>query len=121
MEILSLASGVIPKQNFMGTRSTEARHDPKSSNSKNTFQSDPVEEAVDLVSISEKAESLVTEKTEKLGGSFEINNHRINYSLTENNDLVVKIIDRNSNEVVRQLPPEEMIKIKEAISDILKQ
>ena len=74
-----------------------------------------------MVSISENAQNKANKDFVKPSGSIEINNNRIKYSLTKNNDLVIQIIDKKSNEVVRQIPPEEMIKIKEILAKVLEQ
>jgi len=45
------------------------------------------------------------------GGSL-IGNRAINFDFDDNTgDVIVKIVDKNSQEVIRQIPPEEMLRI----------
>ncbi len=39
-------------------------------------------------------------------------------SNNENNDLVVKVIDRETNEVVRQIPPEELLELTKHLEEL---
>ncbi len=36
----------------------------------------------------------------------------------ENNDLIVKVIDRETNEVVRQIPPEELLELTKHLEEL---
>jgi uncharacterized FlaG/YvyC family protein len=40
-------------------------------------------------------------------------------SVTDNNEVVLKVIDRQTQEVVRTLPSEEQLELKDAIRDVL--
>ncbi len=80
-----------------------------------------IRENNDIVTISKEAKSVTENSNNKSSSPVILNNNRTSYSLTENNDLVIKIIDKNSNKVVRQIPQEEMIKIKQALLKALEQ
>lgn len=41
------------------------------------------------------------------------------FSTTEDNQVVLKIIDRETQEVIKQIPPEDEIKLKEAIRQVV--
>ena len=40
-------------------------------------------------------------------------------SVTENNDIVLKVIDKKTQEVVKQIPSEEQLKLKDAIRNVV--
>ncbi len=40
-------------------------------------------------------------------------------SVTENNDVVMKIIDKKTQEVVKQIPSEEQLNLKDAIRNVV--
>lgn len=123
MDMFTQVSNLTPKQNFPETNGVGPQqvNAPKIQESSNASKNGSAKEIDDVVSISKNAVNMANKNSGKSSGSFEINNHRINYSLTENNDLVIKIIDKNSDEVIRQIPPEELVKIKEILAKILEQ
>lgn len=123
MDMFAQVSNLTPKQNFPETNGVgpQQANAPKVQKLSNASKSGSAKEIDDVVSISKNAANMANKNSGKSLGSFEINNHRINYSLTENNDLVIKIIDKDSNEVIRQIPPEELVKIKEILAKILEQ
>ncbi len=41
--------------------------------------------------------------------------------LTDDNRLVVKFIDQNTDEVVRQVPSEDLLRLKQAVSNLVEQ
>lgn len=116
-------SNVVPKQNYTGTSGVgqQKKNAFKTQSSDNTSQYGPAGEIDDVVLISENAQRKVSKDFVKSSGSIEISNNRIKYSLTKNNDLVIEIIDKKTNEVVRQIPPEELVKIKEILAKVLEQ
>ena len=123
MSIFAQVSGLTPKENNttynVRQQQTNASKTKASHNTSTKYGS--ASEIVDVVSISENAKKMIAKSYDKSSGSIEINNRRIKYSLTENNDLIIKIIDKKSDEVIRQIPPEEMVKIKEMLAKILEQ
>lgn len=123
MDIFAEVSNSMPKQDYSGTNSVKPQqaNAPKMQTSNNASKNGSVNKKVDVVSISKNAQNKASKDFVKSSGSIEINNHRVKYSLTKNNDLVIQIIDKKSNEVVRQIPPEEMVKIREILAKILEQ
>jgi flagellar protein FlaG len=56
----------------------------------------------------------------QLNNELKIFNTRIAFSIDEKTKkTVVKIIDENKNEVIRQVPPDYLLKISERISELL--
>lgn len=46
-------------------------------------------------------------------------NHRIKFSVHENSgQVVIKIVERESDEVIRQIPPEEIIKLMDDLEEM---
>ena len=123
MEMFAPVSNLIAKQNDPGTYGVRQQqaNAPKMQAASNVSKNGSASIVDDVVSISEDAKKMASKDLVKLSGSIKINNNRIKYSLTNSNDLVITIIDKKSNEVVRQIPAEEMIKIKEMLSKVLEE
>jgi hypothetical protein len=68
----------------------------------------------DSVELSSKAQSLLKSKT---GGQASSNSEKRKFSVTENNDVVVQVIDSKTQEVVKSIPTEEQIDLKNAVRD----
>ncbi|MCG8565342.1 MAG: flagellar protein FlaG [Desulfobacterales bacterium] len=61
----------------------------------------------------------VDEMVEALQDLAETLNTSMNFSVNENtNDIVVQIIDKETKEVIRQIPPEELLEIQEKMMDL---
>jgi len=44
---------------------------------------------------------------------------KLNFSVDEGtNDIIVKIIDKETDEVIRQIPPEELLELQEKMQDL---
>ena len=55
----------------------------------------------------------------ELNSQLEDLNHSIQFSVdNETKDIVVKVVDKESGEVVRQIPPEGVMKLRESIKDM---
>ena len=67
-----------------------------------------------------KQESIdISEAMERVAGTANLFNRKIQLELEEElNMIVVKIIDSETNEVIRQLPPEEMVKLSKNAKDL---
>jgi flagellar protein FlaG len=65
-------------------------------------------------------QSVVDKLIEKLSQQFQSRNTSLSFSIDEKTRaLVVKVIDSESEKVIRQIPPEEMLAIRERIQQIL--
>ena len=71
----------------------------------------------DSIDLSSKAQSLLKSKT---GGQASSNSEQRKFSVTENNNVVVQIIDTKTQEVVKSIPTKEQIDLKNAVRDGIK-
>lgn len=44
--------------------------------------------------------------------------YSVQFESNDNNDLIVKVIDRETNEVIRQIPPEELQHLTERLQEL---
>lgn len=90
-----------------GDKSTEAKVDKEEDSKKEgaaTTKLDP-----------EKAKEIIGE----VESYFEDFNIQLNYTQDKKTgDLVVKVLDRGSGEVIRQLPPEGLLKLREKLKEL---
>jgi uncharacterized FlaG/YvyC family protein len=75
----------------------------------------------DTVDLSFKAKALINSKSVVQAS---INKVQKKFSVTDNNDVIIQVIDPKTHKVVKSIPTEEQIQLKKAvrdgISDILK-
>jgi uncharacterized FlaG/YvyC family protein len=71
----------------------------------------------DAVNLSSDAQSLLTSKLDE---QTLLNNQQRKYSVTENNDVVLQVIDPKTQEVVKSIPTKEQIELKNAVRDGIK-
>lgn len=121
MEIFDKISALVPTQNYGPKNVGLLGSTPKNPVSNNASNNKTTKVNEDEVLISQNAKNAIEKNSQKSTGSIVVNNNRISYSLSENNDLVIRIIDKDSKEVIRQIPPEEMVKVKAALQKVLEQ
>ena len=68
----------------------------------------------DKVDLSSKAKVLVENKN---GVQTSTNNEQKKFSVTDDNDVVIQVIDPKTQQVVKSIPTEEQIQLKNAIRD----
>ena len=68
----------------------------------------------DKVDLSSKAKVLV--KNTK-GVQTSMNNEHKKFSVTDDNDVVIQVIDEKTHKVVKSIPTEEQIQLKNAVRD----
>ena len=68
----------------------------------------------DKVDLSSKAKVLV--KNTK-GVQTSMNNEHKKFSVTDDNDVVIQVIDEKTHQVVKSIPTEEQIQLKNAVRD----
>ena len=68
----------------------------------------------DKVDLSSEAKVLVENKK---GVQISTNNEQKKFSVTDNNDVVIQVIDQKTHKVVKSIPTEEQIELKNAIRD----
>jgi uncharacterized FlaG/YvyC family protein len=76
-----------------------------------TFEPKAIDDKVDL---SSKAKVLVENKK---GVQTSTNNEHKKFSVTDNNDVVIQIIDQKTHKVVKSIPTEEQMQLKNAVRD----
>ena len=63
---------------------------------------------------------LLEKQISEANTEFENRNISINFSIDEDTEaLVVKVIDKNTDKVIRQIPPEEVLNIRRQIQETL--
>ncbi len=57
---------------------------------------------------------------EEMNKSLELKNIALNYSIDEGTkEIVVKVVEKSSNRVIRQIPPEEALRLRGHIKELL--
>ena len=84
-----------------------------SSGSKSVQTSEP-KGLDDKVDLSSKAKVLVENKK---GVQTSMNNEHKKFSVTDDNDVVIQVIDEKTHKVVKSIPTEEQIQLKNAVRD----
>jgi len=60
----------------------------------------------------------IRHQVEQLNEFVKAMNHRLSFSIdTKTNDVIVKVIDGNTDKVIRELPPAELEKLHESIKE----
>ena len=72
----------------------------------------------DTVSLSQRGQAAVSQQVENNGGSKSGSELR-KIDVTDDNQVVIKIVDGQTQKVVRQIPPEEVVSLKQAIQENL--
>ena len=72
----------------------------------------------DTVSLSQRGQAAVSQPVQSNSGSPTGSELR-KIDVTDNNQVVVKIVDGQTQKVVRQIPPEEVVSLKRAIQENL--
>ena len=72
----------------------------------------------DTVSLSQSGQAAVTQSL-KSNNSGQTGSELRKIDVTDNNQVVVKIVDGKTQKVVRQIPPEEVVSLKQAIQENL--
>ena len=72
----------------------------------------------DTVSLSQRGQAAVSQPVQSSSGGPTGSELR-KIDVTDNNQVVVKIVDSQTQKVVRQIPPEEVVSLKQAIQENL--
>ena len=87
---------------------------PSSSSGSEAIQTSEPKALDDKVDLSSKAKVLVENKN---GVQTSTNNEQKKFSVTDDNDVVIQVIDPKTQQVVKSIPTEEQIQLKNAIRD----
>jgi uncharacterized FlaG/YvyC family protein len=108
MDIPAVDSAGIPP-----VRAPKEESSSSSSGSKAVQTSEP-KGLDDKVDLSSKAKVLVENKN---GVQASTNNEQKKFSVTDDNDVVIQVIDPKTQQVVKSIPTEEQIQLKNAVRD----
>jgi uncharacterized FlaG/YvyC family protein len=108
MDILAVNSEGIPPLRPFKTQS------PSSSSESKAVQTSKTKELEDKVDLSSKAKVLIANKN---GVQTSTNNEQKKFSVTDDNDVVIQVIDPKTQQVVKSIPTEEQIQLKNAVRD----
>jgi uncharacterized FlaG/YvyC family protein len=62
----------------------------------------------------------IQDTLEKVNKSLNIKNIALNYSVDEKTkDIVIKVVEKDSDRVIRQIPPEQVLKLRGRIKELL--
>ena len=73
----------------------------------------------DTVSLSQRGQAAVSQQVQSNGGGKPGSELR-KIDVTDDNKVIVKVVDSETQEVVRQIPKEEEMRLKQAIQENLK-
>ena len=72
----------------------------------------------DTVSLSQRGQAAVSQQVQSNGGSKSGSELR-KIDVTDDNKVIVKVVDSETQKVVRQIPPEEELRLRQAIQENL--
>ena len=72
----------------------------------------------DTVSLSQRGQAAVTQSL-KSNNSGQTGSELRKIDVTDDNQIIVKIVDGKTQKIVRQIPPEEVVSLKQAIQENL--
>ena len=72
----------------------------------------------DTVSLSQRGQAAVTQSL-KSNNSGQTGSELRKIDVTDDNQVIIKIVDGETQKVVRQIPPEEVVSLKQAIQENL--
>jgi len=72
----------------------------------------------DTVSLSQRGQAAVSQQIQS-NNAGQTGSELRKIDVTDNNQVVVKIVDGKTQKVVRQIPPEEVVSLKQAIQENL--
>lgn len=112
-----MINGIIEKR--AGLEVVPAAETTKGSNVKAEKAAREEEKVVNNEDLKKQESIDISEAMERVAGTANLFNRKIQLELEEElNMIVVKIIDSETNEVIRQLPPEEMVKLSKNAKDL---
>ncbi len=97
---------------------TAPKPKPIAPSSSPTGESSPVKTG-DTVSLSQEAQSLAQPDKASSSKTASAGSEQRKFSVTDNNDVVLEVIDPQTQEVVRTVPSEEQLELRDAIRNEL--
>ena len=108
----SQAIGPVEKNSIQGDRKLSSEGSKVPSGGSTTGQQN------DTVSLSQRGQAAVSQQIQS-NNAGPTGSELRKIDVTDNNQVVVKIVDGKTQKVVRQIPPEEVVSLKQAIQDNL--
>ena len=108
MDIPAVNSSGIPPAQQPKAQSSSSSSQPKA------VQTSEPKRLDDKVDLSSKAKVFVENRN---GIQISTNNEQKKFSVTDDNDVVIQVIDPKTQQVVKSIPTEEQIQLKNAIRD----
>lgn len=102
----AIGGAALPQQKFQATDQIDAQRKNKEK-AADTPQAAPAEKGV-------QAEELLSQ----IKAITEDGLYSVRFEQNDNSDLIVKIFDQKTDEVVRQIPAEELLKLQKALEDL---
>ena len=90
---------------------------PSSSPGSEAIQTSKAKALDDKVDLSSNVQNLLKSKKSSQAST---NNEQKKFSITDSNDVVIQVIDPKTHQVVKSIPTEEQIQLKNAIRDGVK-
>lgn len=102
---------------------TDAKSPSPNMDAKVIYQSPPLTVSPEIATGGKTKEidkKLLEKLVDKLSQQFQNRNTSLNFSIDDKTkSLVVKVIDSESEKIIRQIPPEEVLAIRERIQELL--
>jgi len=113
-EISSVGQVAVEYNPYVGSVVTE---ESNYAHSKELVQKKISTEKIDNGNVDKNALKL---QTEKLNQVVDLFNHQLRFEVDERSGkVIVKIVDKDTGETIRQIPPEEMLKTMARIDEVL--
>jgi uncharacterized FlaG/YvyC family protein len=96
---------------------TAPKTKPTASSPRSAAESSSAPTEGDTVSLSQVGQDLA--QPEKVSSSASAGSEQRKFSVTDNNDVVLEVIDPQTQKVIRTVPSEEQLELRDAIRDEL--
>mgnify|MGYP001273639603 CR=1 FL=1 len=73
----------------------------------------------DIVNLSKKGKELAQQRSDTSSATTPTGSEQRKFEVTENNDVVLEVIDSQTQEVVRSVPSEDQLELRDAIRNEL--
>jgi flagellar protein FlaG len=119
----SVLANQLNNQTIQNTQTSQPRTAPQSQGDQNTTNTQNLqdEKSIDYSNTSiDNLEKQIQKAIEQLTKNLSYLNTHLNITLDKKADsLVIKIIDNKTNQIIKEIPPEYMLRIAEAINNLV--
>jgi len=118
----SVLANQLNNQTIQNTQTSQPRTAPQSQGDQNTTNTQNLqdEKSIDYSNTSRDNLEKQIQAIEQLTKNLSYLNTHLNITLDKKADsLVIKIIDNKTNQVIKEIPPEYMLRIAEAINNLV--